>query len=127
MRSIVVLIVIAAVLFFASATPAGAAPPPDPADGAAGCAACGGCGVFFIVVPLVILVLNIAMLIWVARDAKARSMDSSVIWMVLVMFTSVLGLGIYIFSRPQGSLVVCENCGNKRLQASRRCPHCGSA
>lgn len=91
-------------------------------DGAAaGCATCGGCG--SILVALV--VLSIALLIWVARDAKARGMDSAILWMLLVFFLGVLGLIIYLFARPQGNLVPCPHCGNKRLQASVRCPHCG--
>ncbi len=92
-----------------------------PGDGAAGCACCGT----FIFVPIIILVLNIALLVWVARDAKARGMDSAVLWMLLVFFLSLLGLVIYIFSRPQGNLVPCPNCGNQKLQASLKCPHCG--
>jgi ribosomal protein S27E len=95
----------------------------DPASAAAGCALCGT----FIFIPIVILVLNIALLVWVAKDAKARGMDSAVLWMVLVMFTSLLGLIIYIFSRPQGNLIRCPNCGNNRMQASVKCPHCGAA
>ncbi len=105
-------------------------PQPRPEDDAAACAACGTC-VLMIVVPIVILVvvevLNIALLIWVARDAKNRNMDSAVIWMMLVMFTGPFGLIIYIFSRHQGNLMRCDECGNSRLQASRKCPHCGNA
>lgn len=100
---------------------------PSDAEAAAGCAACGACGGMMIIVPLAILVLNIALLVWVARDAKARSMDSSVLWMILVMFTGPIGLLIYIFSRPQGNLIQCQHCNNKRLQASAKCPHCGNA
>ncbi len=80
----------------------------------------------FIAVPIVILVLNIALLVWVARDAKARGLDNSVMWMALVFFTSVIGLAIYIFSRPQGQLVDCTKCKNKRLQGSAKCPTCGN-
>lgn len=109
----------------------GAPNPEDAAAGAAACTACcGGAGVMIvvpIVVAFVILVLNIALLIWVARDAKNRNMDSAVMWMMLVMFTSVIGFVIYIFSRPQGNLMRCEDCGNSRLQASKKCPHCGNA
>lgn len=103
---------------------------PQPGDDAAACAACGSCGAgigVLIFVPIAIIALNIALLVWVARDAKSRGMDSAVIWMVLVMFTSVIGLIIYIFSRPQGNLVQCQSCGNKRLEASAKCPHCGNA
>ena len=89
-------------------------------------AALAGCGVCsFLIVGFI--VLNIALLVWVARDAKARGMDSSVIWMILVMFTGVIGLIIYIFARPQGNMIQCAHCQNKRLQASAKCPHCGNA
>lgn len=95
----------------------------EAAQAAAGCMACG-------VVPIIIIaiavVINIAILVWVARDAKARGMDSAVIWMILVLFTGIIGLIIYLLSRPQGNLVLCASCNNKRLQASAKCPHCGN-
>jgi Phospholipase_D-nuclease N-terminal len=97
---------------------------PSDAAGAAGCAACGG---FTLIVLVGLPVLGIALLIWVARDAKSRGMDSAVLWMILVFFTNVIGLIIYLFSRPQGNLVQCAHCNNKRLQASAKCPHCGNA
>ena len=90
---------------------------------AAGCAACGG-GFIFVIIAL--LVINIAILVWVARDAKARGMDSAVLWMLLVFFTGLLGLIIYLLSRPQGNVISCPSCNNKRLQASAKCPHCGN-
>ena len=96
-----------------------------PNDGAA-CAACGGCGFTMVLIVVVFIALHIAILVWVARDAKARSMDSAVLWMVLVMLTGLIGLVIYIFSRPQGNLVQCASCNNQRLQASAKCPHCGN-
>ncbi len=94
-------------------------------DGAeiAGCGVCSS----ILIIPIVLIALNIALLVWVARDAKARGMDSAILWMLLVMFTSVIGLVIYLFSRPQGEVVQCSNCRNRRLQASVRCPHCGVA
>src|ERR1700683_3887799 len=94
----------------------------DPLAAAGGCAVCSS----ILMIPVIFFVLNIALLVWVARDAKSRGMDSSVLWMVLVMFTNVVGLIIYIFSRPQGNLVRCASCGNNRLQASAKCPHCGN-
>jgi hypothetical protein len=93
-------------------------------DAASTLAGCGCCSTF-IAIPIVFLALDIAMLVWVARDAKARGMDSAVLWMLLVLFTSVVGLVIYILSRPQGNLVPCSNCNNNKLQAAVRCPHCG--
>jgi hypothetical protein len=102
----------------------------DPGDAAGGCAACGACGAgigVIVFVFLAIVAINIALLVWVARDAKARGMDSSVLWMILVMVTGPIGLIIYLYSRPKGVLVACAGCGNKRLEASAQCPHCGNA
>jgi hypothetical protein len=96
----------------------------DGTGAASSLAGCGCCG-SFVAIPIVILVLNIAMLVWVARDAKARGLDNSILWVLLVFFTSIIGLIIYILSRPQGNLVPCPNCGNQKLQAAVRCPHCG--
>ncbi len=93
---------------------------------AAGNAACAGCCSTFILVPIIFFALGVALLVWVARDAKARGMDSAILWMALVFFLNFIGLLIYLTSRPQGSLVPCPNCGNKRLQASVKCPHCGA-
>jgi len=95
----------------------------EDAQAALGCAACGGTFLFIIIA---VIVLNIALLVWVARDAKSRGMDSSALWMMLVMFTGLIGLIIYIFSRPQGNLIQCPQCQNKRLQVSAKCPHCGN-
>ena len=98
----------------------------EKAAGAA-CAVCGGSIVTVIVVGIVLFALNIALLIWVARDAKSRGMDSSILWMFLVMFTSFIGLVIYIFARPQGELIQCAHCKGNRLKVSATCPHCQHA
>jgi len=95
-------------------------------DDASPLAACGCLGVFgFIIIG--IIALNVALLVWVARDAKNRGMDSAILWMVLVMFTGLIGLIIYLLTRPQGNVIPCPHCGNKRLQVSAKCPHCGNA
>jgi hypothetical protein len=95
-------------------------------DDASPFVACGCLG-FFGLIMVGILALNIALLIWVARDAKSRGMDNAVVWMILVMLTGIIGLIIYLFTRPQGNLVPCPQCGNKRLQVSAKCPHCGNS
>jgi len=91
-------------------------------DGSGGLACCGT--FFFLIIAFV--VINVAMLVWVARDAKSRGMDGAAIWMLLVFFTGIFGLMIYLFSRPTGYLVRCNSCGNQRLAAARTCPHCGN-
>jgi drug/metabolite transporter (DMT)-like permease len=95
------------------------------AGASAGCMACTGCGSTLIFIAIASFVLSIALLAWVARDAKARGMDSSILWMLLVFFTGLIGFVIYLFARPQGNMIPCPNCGNQRLQASVKCPHCG--
>lgn len=102
---------------------------PGQPSGAQTCAACGTCGAgasMMILIPVIFFALNVALLVWVARDAKARGMDSAVLWMALVMFTSIVGLIIYIFARPQGKLEKCSNCGNNRLTGTAKCPYCGN-
>lgn len=96
-------------------------------SGDQGCAACAGCGMVSIAIIVAIVALQIAFLVWVARDAKARGMDSAILWMLLVFFFPLFGFIIYLFARPQGNLLRCASCGNNRLQASAKCPHCGNA
>ena len=93
---------------------------------AAGCAGCLACGVFPLIMIVAVIALHIAILVWVARDAKSRGMDNAVLWMILVLLTGVIGLVIYLLARTQGNLIQCPNCRNNRLQASVRCPHCGA-
>jgi hypothetical protein len=101
--------------------------PSDDAAGAAGCAGCLGVAGFFVFLFLAVIALNIALLVWVGRDSKSRGMDSSVLWMILVVLTGPIGLLVYILTRPKGDLVACSQCANKRLQVSAKCPHCGNA
>jgi len=95
-------------------------------DAAGGLAAC-GCMGFFGFIIIAIIALHIAMLVWVARDAKNRGMDAPVVWMILVLVTGLIGLIIYILTRPQGNVIPCPHCQNKRMQVSATCPHCGNA
>jgi len=95
------------------------------AEDAAAAASCLACGGTMIMIPIAVLVLNIALLVWVAKDAKARGMENPVLWMMLVLFTSLIGLAIYWFTRPQGVKEACSGCGNNRLPSLSTCPHCG--
>jgi uncharacterized membrane protein YhaH (DUF805 family) len=95
------------------------------ADDAAGAVACAGCWGFFFLIIVLTFVLQIAILVWVARDAKTRGMDAAVIWMLFVFLVPVIGLLVYVFSRPQGVIVKCAQCNNSRLQTLSVCPYCG--
>jgi len=100
---------------------------PSDADAAAGCAAMGGCLIFGLILSVVSLIVWIFVAVWAAKDAKSRGMDNSGMWVVLILFTGVIGLVIYLVSRPSGTLKSCRECGGKRLRESRRCPHCRAA
>ncbi len=89
----------------------------------AGLACCSSAAIAF---PIAVIVLNVFLLIWVARDAKSRGMDNSVLWMLLVLATSFIGLIIYLSVRPKGEFVPCPNCGGNKLPVLVRCPHCGA-
>ena len=91
-----------------------------------GCCACLGCGGGSFLFIVLIFIFNIALLAWVARDAKNRNMDSPILWLILVLTTGLIGMLIYIASRTKGNLVVCENCKGKKLGYAKVCPHCGN-
>ncbi len=98
------------------------------AEAMKGCAACGTSMMMTIIIgSLAILVLHVILMVWVARDAKSRGMDGAVLWVFLMLFIGVIGLVVYLFSRPQGALTVCPSCGGKRLAVSAICPHCRNA
>jgi hypothetical protein len=89
--------------------------------------ACGGMAVIFVIIAVISIISTIVwifVLIWVAKDANARGMDNSVLWVVLVFFLGVIGLVIYLVVRPAGTLKTCRECGKKRLREAKRCPHC---
>jgi uncharacterized protein len=89
-------------------------------------AACLGLSGTCLFVVVGIFVLNIAIMVWVVKDAKARGAGSPIGWLILVMLTGIVGLIIYYFSRPKGEIVKCPSCKNKRMQAMAKCPHCGN-
>jgi hypothetical protein len=97
------------------------------AEGAAGLGACAACSGFFLFIFLGLLALNIALLVWVTRDARNRGTENAVLWLIVVLIAGPIGLIVYFLSRPKGNLVVCPKCQGKRLEFSAKCPHCGNA
>jgi ABC-type amino acid transport system permease subunit len=95
-------------------------------NGMAGASACAGIGCFGAIAIFVIAIaINIAILLWVKNDATARGMENPMLWLIIVFFTGLVGLVIYLLVRPKGELVVCS-CGKKRMQGLPKCPHCGN-
>lgn len=95
----------------------------DDAAGAAAGIAGLGCTC---IIALVALGIQIAIAVWVYRDAKSRGMENAVLLTVLTVFTGLLGLLIYLLMRPKGILVPCPSCQKKRLEGSAKCPNCGN-
>jgi hypothetical protein len=103
-------------------------PPFSESDNAAAVAV--GIGLVWLImlgVMIAYVVLVVLLMAWVARDARARGMDGAPVWILVIFLSGIIGLLIYMASRPYGILVVCPRCGNKRLQAALKCPHCGVA
>ena len=94
------------------------------AAGEGGCLACSG---FLMFVVIGIIALNIALLVWVYRDATNRGMENPILWLVIVLVFGPLAAIVYLFIRTKGNLVPCSHCGAKRLDVSSKCPHCGNA
>jgi DNA-directed RNA polymerase subunit RPC12/RpoP len=62
--------------------------------------------------------------VWVIRDARNRSVENGLFWMLLIVPFNVFALLIYLVSRPSGTLIKCSNCRNYRLRHVGICPHC---
>lgn len=86
------------------------------------------CGCYLIV-GLLAIALYVFIAIWTSRDAKSRNSPNAQLVRTLVWIppTSMVGLVIHLATRPQGNLVTCPSCNQKRLAGSATCPHCGAA
>ena len=97
------LLFLSAATLFAQETPT-----PTPEDtaspSAAAVAGLAACGMGMLLIPIICLAINIALMIWVGKDAKARGMENHVLWMVLTFFTGLIGLIIYLLVRPKTNI-----------------------
>ncbi len=94
-------------------------------------AACGVVGVMLVIYLLVLLfIFAIAIVVivvifkYIKKDALARGDNPNKAWFALL---GLLGLLIYVLTRPQGNVFPCQSCGQSRMQGLPRCPHCGNA
>jgi hypothetical protein len=78
---------------------------------------------FLAVAGLLAIVTQILILVWVVKDSRARGADGAA-WLIVILLAPVVGLLVYLASRPAGPLARCTNCGNKRLDYLRSCPSC---
>lgn len=93
------LVILAALVF--SATPLFATPTTvTDEDAGFACAACAG---IFLVVPLIVLVINLIIGVWMYKDAQRRGNPQAVLWLVVGVIFSIVGLVIYLAVRKSGS------------------------
>ena len=100
----------------------------SPDDGAAACGVM-GCGlVVWLVMMVVMLGIGVTVIVlifkYIKRDATARAMPNanSIPWLALL---GLVGLVIYLLTRPQGEVLPCPHCNQGRMQGLPFCPHCG--
>ena len=93
-------------------------------------AACGVVGVVLVVYLLIllfILAISITVIViiykFIKKDAIARGDNPGKAWFALL---GLLGLLIYVLTRPQGNVMPCPSCGKSRMQGLPRCPNCGN-
>lgn len=104
-------------------------PSPEDADGIAVQGVAGAAVIFgvsmgvFLVLILSLIVVQILILVWVVKDARARGADGGV-WLLVILLAPFLGLLIYLLSRPPGMLLPCSHCGQRRLHYLAVCPVC---
>ena len=90
------------------------------------CAAGGAACVVFIITALIGLGIQIFMMVFAFKDAKARGDQNAVLWLVLIFFVHLMGFIVYMIARPKGELVPCPNCHQKKLDILTKCPHCAA-
>jgi hypothetical protein len=76
-----------------------------------------------LLVPLVLGTCVVALVVYVARDARARGTSPL---MALVVFLGPVGFLLYLAIRPQGRLTACVSCDAKRLPSNHGCWRCGA-
>ncbi len=94
--------------------------------GAEAAAMTGFCCVMWIIGVLIGIGIQVFMMVFTYKDAKARGDQNAVLWLILIFFLHWIGLVVYLVARPKGDLAPCGNCKNKRMTTLVKCPHCGT-
>jgi hypothetical protein len=87
----------------------------------------------FFLVSLILMIIWIFVIIWVYRDAESRGLNG-VLWALLVLIGSVIGLLIYLIIRnenvpqspPSQTTPCCPQCSQPIGPNFTYCSHCGT-
>ena len=88
---------------------------------------CGGIELLILFGLVGLVAIQVLLAVWIYRDATEREMDSPVLWLIVVLVATVIGLIVYLIVRPDVHLVGCPSCHKRRIAGSATCPHCGNA
>jgi hypothetical protein len=84
------------------------------------------CCILWIVGIVIGIGVQVFMMVFAYKDAKARGDANAVLWIILIFFLHWIGLVVYLIARPKGDLGTCANCKNKLMTTLVKCPHCGT-
>ncbi len=83
-------------------------------------------------VPSVLLIIWLAVVIWVYKDASRRNMDG-LLWALLVFIGNIIGLIVYLIVRSTelkdlsaGQSTTCPSCQKQVMTGYAFCPNCGA-
>ena len=79
---------------------------------------------FLVLLPLAYAIINIAFMLWLWPDARARGIHKPIGWMVAMLFLGPVALAFYLGMRPHGRLRQCRHCGEECLATEDTCPRC---
>jgi hypothetical protein len=96
-------------LLFPLASAFGQNPTPAPVDVARDAA-----GILIWTLPLILslipLIINLALMFWVGKDAKSRDMENRGLWMFFTFLTGIIGWIVYLLVRPKTDLSPANGC-----------------
>ncbi len=81
---------------------------------------------------VIFLIPDVILAIWTYFDAMGRGLAAKSgygvsIKVVMVLVLPIIGIIVYLTTRPKGKLLTCATCRRGVLQALPECPRCGAS
>jgi hypothetical protein len=70
------------------------------------------------------LIFKLIFTFWIYKATMEKGMPSPPAWSLLALFFPIITLLLYLFNKPEGEMVDCPVCENKKLEILYECPHC---